>query len=49
MTVINDEQSWAVTEFADAELGVVRRSERLIEIATVLAQEPSASFPQAAD
>ena len=48
MTVINDEQSWAVTEFADAELGAVRRSERLIEIATVLAQEPSASFPQAA-
>ena len=48
MTIINNNPSWAVTEFADAELGDIRRTQRLIEIATVLAQQPSASFPQAA-
>lgn len=42
-----DDTSWVVTEFIQAELGDVRRTERLIETATVLAQHPSASFPQA--
>jgi hypothetical protein len=48
MTIINHDPSWAVTEFADAELGDIRRNVRLIEIATALAQQPAASFPQAA-
>ncbi len=33
-----DDTNWAVSEFADAELGDVRRTTRLIELAGVLAQ-----------
>jgi Transposase DNA-binding/Transposase Tn5 dimerisation domain len=47
MTSIPDDDSWAVTEFADAELGDVRRTQRLVELATVLAQRPGASLPEA--
>ena len=35
-----DEAHWAVSEFADGELGDVRRTKRLLEIAGVLAQHP---------
>jgi Transposase DNA-binding/Transposase Tn5 dimerisation domain len=42
-----DEDSWAVTEFAEAELGDVRRTQRVIALATVLAQRPGASLPEA--
>jgi hypothetical protein len=47
MEVIPEDESWAVTEFADAELNDARRVQRLVEIATVLAENPSASFPEA--
>jgi hypothetical protein len=38
---------WAVSEFAEAELGDVRRTTRLIERAGVLAQPPTAALPEA--
>ena len=47
MTSIPDDDSWAVTEFADAELGDARRTQRLVELAPVLAQRPGASLPEA--
>ncbi|MGH8067006.1 MAG: IS4 family transposase [Candidatus Entotheonellia bacterium] len=47
MPAILDDDAWAVTEFADAELGDARRTQRLVELATVLAQRPSASLPEA--
>lgn len=47
MTSIPDDDAWAVTEFAEAELGDARRTQRLVELATVLAQRPSASLPEA--
>jgi hypothetical protein len=47
VTAIPDENSWAVTECADADLGDARRTQRLVELATVFAQHPSASLPQA--
>ena len=40
-------ENWAVTEFAEAELGDARRTQRLIHMATVLAQQPMASLPEA--
>jgi Transposase DNA-binding/Transposase Tn5 dimerisation domain len=39
--------NWAVNEFADAELGDVRRTKRLVELAHVLAQHPTAALPEA--
>lgn len=39
--------NWAVNEFADAELGDPRRTTRVIELATALAQHPTASLPEA--
>ena len=42
-----DDDPWAVTEFAEAELGDLRRTQRLVELATVLAQRPGASLPEA--
>jgi hypothetical protein len=39
--------NWAVTEFADAELGDGRRTKRLVELAGVLAQHPTAALPEA--
>jgi Transposase DNA-binding len=47
MPEIPDDESWAVTEFADAELGEARCTQRLVELATVLAQRPSTSLPEA--
>ena len=47
MTLLPDEDAWAVTEFADAELGDVRRMQRVVALATVLAQRPGASLPEA--
>ena len=41
------DESWAVTEFAEAELGDARRTQRLIRMATVLAQQPMAGLPEA--
>lgn len=41
------EESWAVTEFAAAELGDARRTRRLVTLATGLAQHPAAGLPEA--
>jgi Transposase DNA-binding/Transposase Tn5 dimerisation domain len=46
-TAGSTDESWAVTEFAEAELGDARRTQRLIRVATVLAQQPMASLPEA--
>src|SRR5215831_11189859 len=42
-----DDDMWAVTEFAEAELGDLRRTQRVVELATVLARRPGASLPEA--
>jgi Transposase DNA-binding len=42
-----DDTNWAVSEFADADLGDLRRTKRLVELAGVLAQHPTAAFPEA--
>jgi Transposase DNA-binding/Transposase Tn5 dimerisation domain len=42
-----DDLNWAVNEFADADLGDVRRTKRLVELAQVLAQHPTAALPEA--
>ena len=47
MTLLPDEDAWAVTECAEAELGEARRMPRLVALATVLAQRPGASRPEA--
>jgi hypothetical protein len=41
------EESWAVTEFATAALGDDRRPQRLVTVATVLADHPAAGCPEA--
>lgn len=50
-TLSTDEMdtTWAVTECADAALGDLRRTQRLVELATVLAQRPNASLPAACE
>ncbi len=47
MDPLSADEPWAVTAFADADLGDLRRTQRLVELATVLAQRPSASLPEA--
>src|SRR5512145_1974508 len=47
MSSLSDDTTWAVHEFAEAELGDLRRTKRLRELATVLAQNPRASLPEA--
>ena len=47
MSNLPDDTAWAVTEFAEAELGDVRRTMRLVELAHVLAQHPTAALPEA--
>jgi len=44
-----DEAAWAINEFGAALLGDSRRTDRLIEVATVLGQRPGASIPSACD
>jgi hypothetical protein len=39
--------NWAVHEFAEADLGDMRRTKRLVELAQVLAQHPTAPLPEA--
>jgi hypothetical protein len=41
--------TWAADEFGDADLGDVRRTARLVQLASVLGAQPSASLPDAAD
>ena len=47
MSSLSDDTTGAVHEFAEAELGDLRRTKRLIELATILAQNPRASLPEA--
>jgi hypothetical protein len=42
-----DDTKWAVSACADADLGDVRRTKRLVERAGVLAQHPTAALPDA--
>ena len=42
-----DDTNWAVNELADAELGDLRRTKRLVELAHVLVQHPTAARPEA--
>jgi len=42
-----DEAEWAVEEFGQAELGDQRRTARLVQVATALADQPRASLPEA--
>src|SRR5216683_5680974 len=47
MSHLLDTTSWAVTEFADADLGDLRRTQRLVQLAHALAQRPGAALPEA--
>lgn len=47
MSYLPDDTNWAVTECADAELGDWRRTQRLVALASVLAQHPTAALPEA--
>src|SRR5262245_314141 len=47
MRTLPDDDTWAVTEFAEAELGDLRRTQRLVEVAAALAQRPGTSLPEA--
>ena len=42
-----DGAAWALVEFGDAELGDRRRTARLVQLATALADQPGASLPDA--
>src|SRR6266566_6366021 len=44
---VTTDTNWAVREFADAELGDERRTKRLVELASVLGQHPTAALPEA--
>ena len=47
MGTLPDDATWAVTACAEAELGDLRRTQRVVALATVLAQRPGASLPEA--
>ena len=47
MSHLPEDTNWAVSECADAELGDERRTTRLVELAGVLAQHPTAALPEA--
>ena len=47
MSHLPDDTNWAVSECAEAERGDVRRTQRLVELAHVLAQHPTAALPAA--
>ena len=42
-----EDSNWAVHAFAEADLGAMRRTKRLVEFANVLAQPPTAALPEA--
>src|SRR2546430_423148 len=47
MSHVATDTNWAVSEFADAALGDERRTKRLVELAHVLGQHPTAALPEA--
>lgn len=44
---MDPDATWAADEFGDADLGDVRRTARLVQLATVLGANPTASLPDA--
>ena len=46
-TTLMTPAQWAQSEFALAELGDQRRTQRLVKIATALAHSPGGTLPQA--
>jgi hypothetical protein len=46
---MDSDATWAQDEFGEADLGDVRRTARLIQLASVLGAQPSASLPDATD
>lgn len=46
---MNPDATWAEDEFGEADLGDVRRTARLVQLASVLGAQPSASLPDATD
>lgn len=44
-----EDADWAINEFGAADLGDKRRTDRLVRLASVLAQRPAASLPAACD
>jgi hypothetical protein len=47
MSDLFEATSWTVTEFADADRGDLRRTQRLVHRAHALAQRPGATLPEA--
>jgi hypothetical protein len=47
MSDFTDPTNWAVNEFADADLGDPRGTQRLVQLAHTLAQNPGARLPEA--
>jgi hypothetical protein len=46
---MQSDATWAEEEFGEADLGDLRRNARLVQLATVLGAQPSASLPDATD
>jgi hypothetical protein len=46
---MDPDATWAEDEFGEADLGDVRRTARLVQLASVLGAQPSASLPDATD
>jgi hypothetical protein len=46
---MDQDTTWAEDEFGEADLGDLRRTARLVQLATVLGAQPSASLPDATD
>lgn len=44
---LENPEDWAIKTFGTAELGDPRRTDRLVQIAAALAEEPAASLPKA--
>src|SRR5450631_3024849 len=47
--ILQHAENWAVSTFGAAELGDPRRMDRLVKIASALAENPSASLPHASE
>src|SRR5215475_11566478 len=46
---MDPDATWAEEEFGEADLGDLRRNTRLVQLASVLGAQPSASLPDATD
>jgi hypothetical protein len=43
---VGSERAWAISQFSQAQLGDVRRTRRLVEVACAMAVDPQASIPE---